>query len=61
MITLPLGIGDASASSLEYMKKFADAVDRKSGFTLILDFIIRQSSLVKDPQSAGLAVYAQVF
>jgi hypothetical protein len=45
------------------MKKFADAVavDRKSGFILILDFIIRQNSLVKDPQSTGLAVYAQVF
>ncbi|RCV31745.1 hypothetical protein SETIT_6G202800v2 [Setaria italica] len=61
--TLPLGIGDASTSSLEAMKKFADAVvvDRKSVFTLSQDFAIRQNSLVKDLQSAGLAVYAQVF
>lgn len=61
--TLPLGIGDASTSSLEAMKKFADAVvvDRKSVFTLSQAFAIRQNSLVKDLQSAGLAVYAQVF
>ncbi|CAO2211420.1 unnamed protein product [Urochloa humidicola] len=61
--TLPLGIGDASTSSLEAMKKFADAVvvDRTSVFTLSSDFIIRQNSIVKDLQSTGLAVYAQVF
>ena len=62
--TLPSGIGDVSTSSLEAVKKFADAVvvDKdNSVFTSSLDFIIRQSSLVKDPQSAGLAVYAQVF
>ncbi|CAL4999668.1 unnamed protein product [Urochloa decumbens] len=61
--TLPLGIGDASTSSLEAMKKFADAVvvDRTSVFTLSSDFVIRQNSIVKDLQSTGLAVYAQVF
>uniref|UniRef100_K3ZGZ7 glycerophosphodiester phosphodiesterase n=1 Tax=Setaria italica TaxID=4555 RepID=K3ZGZ7_SETIT len=61
--TLPLGIGDASTSSLEAMKNFANAVvvDRKSVFTLSRAFAIRQNSLVKHLQSAGLAVYAQVF
>jgi glycerophosphoryl diester phosphodiesterase len=61
--TLPLGVGDASASSLEAMKKFADAVvvDRNSVFTLSQDFAIRQNNIVKHLQSAGLAVYAQVF
>ncbi|CAO2169575.1 unnamed protein product [Urochloa humidicola] len=61
--TLPLDIGDASTSSLEAMKKFADAVvvDKKSVFTLSRDFVIRQNSLVKDLQSTGLGVYAQVF
>ncbi|WVZ92287.1 hypothetical protein U9M48_038364 [Paspalum notatum var. saurae] len=61
--TLPLGFGDASNSSLKDIKKFADAVavDRNSVFTLSADFIIRQNNLMKDLQSAGLPVYAQVF
>ena len=61
--TLPSGIGDASNSSLKDIKKFAHAVaiDRRSVFTLSYDFIIRQNRLVQDLQSAGLAVYAQVF
>ncbi|XP_066380350.1 glycerophosphodiester phosphodiesterase GDPDL4-like [Miscanthus floridulus] len=61
--TLPSGIGDASNSSLKDIKKFAHAVvvDRISVFTLSYDFIIRQNRLVQDLQSAGLAVYAQVF
>ncbi|CAD6264624.1 unnamed protein product [Miscanthus lutarioriparius] len=61
--TLPLSIGDASNSSLKDIKKFAHAVvvDRISVFTLSYDFIIRQNRLVQDLQSAGLAVYAQVF
>lgn len=61
--TLPSGIGDAYNSSLKDIKKFAEAVvvDRKSVFTLSSDFIIRQNRLVQDLQSAGLAVYAQVF
>lgn len=61
--TLPSNIGDASASSLADVKKFAHAVviDKNSVFTLSAHFIIRQTSLVKDLQSAGLAVYVQVF
>jgi hypothetical protein len=62
--TLPSGIGDVSTSSLEAVKKFADAVvvDKdNSVFTSSLAFIIRQNNLMKDLQSAGLAVYAQVF
>jgi len=62
--TLPSGIGDVSTSSLEAVKKFADAVvvDKdNSVFTSSLDFIIRQNNLMRDLQSAGLAVYAQVF
>ncbi|KAG0545809.1 hypothetical protein BDA96_02G394100 [Sorghum bicolor] len=61
--TLPSGIGDASNSSLKDIKKFAEAVvvDSKSVFTLSSDFIIRQNSLVQDLQSAGLALYAEVF
>ncbi|XP_039855608.1 glycerophosphodiester phosphodiesterase GDPDL4-like isoform X2 [Panicum virgatum] len=61
--TLPLGIGEVSTSSLEAVKKFADAVvvDRNSVFTSSQSFIIRQNSLMKDLQSAGLAVYTQVF
>ena len=62
--TLPSGIGDVSTSSLEAVKKFADAVvvDKdNSVFTSSLDFIIRQNNLMKDLQSSGLAVYAQVF
>jgi len=61
--TLPLGIGEVSTSSLEAVKKFADAVvvDRNSVFTSSSSFIIRQNSLMKDLQSAGLAVYTQVF
>jgi hypothetical protein len=61
--TLPLGIGDASQSSLVDMKKFANAVvvERTSVFALSNDFIIRENSLVNDLQSVGLDVYAQVF
>jgi hypothetical protein len=61
--TLPQGIGDASNSSLADVKKFADAVviDKKSVFAQSLHFIINQTNLLKDLQSAGLAVYAQVF
>jgi hypothetical protein len=61
--TLPSDIGDASNSSLKDIKKFAHAVvvDRISVFTLSYNFIIRQNRLVHDLQSAGLAVYAQVF
>ncbi|XP_066353480.1 glycerophosphodiester phosphodiesterase GDPDL4-like isoform X2 [Miscanthus floridulus] len=61
--TLPSSIGDASNSSLKDIKKFAHAVvvDRLSVFTLSSNFIIRQNRLVQDLQSAGLAVYAQVF
>ena len=62
--TLPSGIGDVSTSSLEAVKKFADAVvvDKdNSVFTSSHDFIIRQNNLMKDLQSSGLAVYAQVF
>jgi len=61
--TLPSGIGDASNSSLKDIKQFAEAVvvDSKSVFTLSSDFIIRQNSLVQDLQSAGLALYAEVF
>ena len=61
--TLPLGIGEVSTSSLEAVKKFADTVvvDRNSVFTSSSSFIIRQNSLMKDLQSAGLAVYTQVF
>ncbi|RLN04015.1 glycerophosphodiester phosphodiesterase GDPDL4 isoform X1 [Panicum miliaceum] len=62
--TLPSGIGDVSTSSLEAVKKFADVVvvdKNNSVFTSSLDFIIRQNNLMKDLQSAGLAVYAQVF
>uniref|UniRef100_A0A0A8ZJM3 glycerophosphodiester phosphodiesterase n=1 Tax=Arundo donax TaxID=35708 RepID=A0A0A8ZJM3_ARUDO len=61
--TLPSDIGDASASSLVDMKKFADAVvvDKTSVFPTSKNFILRQTSLVKDLQAAGLAVYAQVF
>jgi glycerophosphoryl diester phosphodiesterase len=61
--TLPSGIGDVSSSSLKDIKKFAEAVvvDSKSVFTLSSDFIIRQNSLVQDLQSAGLALYAEVF
>jgi glycerophosphoryl diester phosphodiesterase len=61
--TLPSSIGDTSSSSLKDIKKFAHAVvvDRRSVFTLSYDFIIRQNRLVQDLQSAGLAVYAQVF
>ncbi|KAF8654544.1 hypothetical protein HU200_061737 [Digitaria exilis] len=61
--TLPADIGDASTSSIEDIKKFTDAVvvDRTSVFTISRDFIIRNNSLVKDLQSAGLAMYAQVF
>ncbi|XP_062195358.1 glycerophosphodiester phosphodiesterase GDPDL3-like [Phragmites australis] len=61
--TLPLDIGDASASSLVDMKKFADAVvvDKASVFALSAEFIINQTNLVKHLQSVGLAVYAQVF
>ncbi|XP_051203314.1 glycerophosphodiester phosphodiesterase GDPDL3-like [Lolium perenne] len=61
--TLPQGIGDASNSSLADIKEFADAVvvDKKSVFAQSLHFIINQTNLLKDLQSAGLAVYAQVF
>ncbi|KAL6858913.1 hypothetical protein ACP4OV_017915 [Aristida adscensionis] len=61
--TLPSGIGDAPASLLADVKKFADAVvvDKESVFAESESFIIRLTSLVKDLQSAGLAVYAQVF
>ncbi|KAL6646116.1 hypothetical protein ACP70R_017724 [Stipagrostis hirtigluma subsp. patula] len=61
--TLPSGVGDASASLLADVKKFADAVvvDKKSVFAQSERFVIRQTSLVKDLKSAGLAVYAQVF
>jgi len=62
--TLPSGIGDVSTSSLEAVKKFADAVvvDKdNSVFTSSHYFIIRQNNLMKDLQSSGLAVYAQVF
>ncbi|KAF7095268.1 hypothetical protein CFC21_097475 [Triticum aestivum] len=61
--TLPQGIGDASPSSLADVKEFAEAVvvDRNSFFAISLQFIINQTSLVKDLRSAGLTVYAQVF
>lgn len=44
-------------------KKFADAVvvNRESVYPNSQGFILRNTSLVKDLQSAGLAVYAQVF
>lgn len=61
--TLPPEIGEASASLLADVKKFADAVvvDRSSVFAESVHFIISQTSIVKDLQSAGLTVYAQVF
>jgi glycerophosphoryl diester phosphodiesterase len=61
--TLPQDIGDASNSSLADVKAFADAVvvDKRSVFAQSLHFIIKQTNLLKDLQSAGLAVYAQVF
>lgn len=61
--TLPPGIGDASPSSLADVKEFAEAVvvDKTSFFATSVQFIINQTSLVKDLQSAGLTVYAQVF
>uniref|UniRef100_A0A0E0EN54 glycerophosphodiester phosphodiesterase n=1 Tax=Oryza meridionalis TaxID=40149 RepID=A0A0E0EN54_9ORYZ len=61
--TLPLTIGDASASSLVDVKKFADAVivDRESIFPESQGFIMKETNLVKDLRSAGLAIYAQVF
>uniref|UniRef100_A0A0D9X9H4 glycerophosphodiester phosphodiesterase n=1 Tax=Leersia perrieri TaxID=77586 RepID=A0A0D9X9H4_9ORYZ len=61
--TLPSTVGDATASSIEDIKKFADAaiVDRQSVFVESNGFILRQTNLVKDLQSTGLAVYAQVF
>ncbi|TVU05251.1 hypothetical protein EJB05_48409 [Eragrostis curvula] len=61
--TLPSDIGDASPSSLVDIKKFASAVvvDKSSVFALSGDFVIKTNNLVKDLQSAGLDVYAQVF
>ncbi|KAG8047720.1 hypothetical protein GUJ93_ZPchr0008g13811 [Zizania palustris] len=61
--TLPSPIEDVSASSLTDVKKFADAVvvDRASVYRTNTNFIIKQTNIVKDFQSAGLAVYAQVF
>lgn len=61
--TLPQNIGDASNSSLADVKEFAHAVviDKSSVFAQSLHFIIKETNLVKDLQSAGLAVYAQVF
>ena len=61
--TLQPGIGDASASSLADVKEFAEAVvvDRSSFFAQSVHFIINQTSLLTDLQSAGLTVYAQVF
>uniref|UniRef100_A0A0E0LWN1 glycerophosphodiester phosphodiesterase n=1 Tax=Oryza punctata TaxID=4537 RepID=A0A0E0LWN1_ORYPU len=61
--TLPSNIGDVTASSVAEIKKFADAVivDRQSVFAESSGFIVRITNLVKDVQSAGLAVYAQVF
>lgn len=61
--TLPSTIGDASASSLVDVKKFADAVivDRESIFPESQGFIMKETNLVKDLRSAGLAIYAQVF
>lgn len=61
--TLPLGIGDASNSSLQDMKNFAEAVvvDRGSVFAVSYAFIEGQNRLVPDLQAAGLAVFAQVF
>uniref|UniRef100_A0A0D9X5J5 glycerophosphodiester phosphodiesterase n=1 Tax=Leersia perrieri TaxID=77586 RepID=A0A0D9X5J5_9ORYZ len=61
--TLPSTVGDATASSIEDIKKFADAaiVDRQSVFVESNGFILRETNLVKDLQSAGLAVYAKVF
>jgi len=61
--TLPTNIGDASNSSLADVKEFADAVvvQKSSVFAQSLHFIIKQTSLVKELQSAGLAVYVQWF
>ncbi|XP_052165142.1 glycerophosphodiester phosphodiesterase GDPDL3-like [Oryza glaberrima] len=61
--TLPSTIGDASASSLVDVKKFADAVivERESIFPESQGFIMKETNLVKDLRSAGLAIYAQVF
>uniref|UniRef100_J3MU80 glycerophosphodiester phosphodiesterase n=2 Tax=Oryza brachyantha TaxID=4533 RepID=J3MU80_ORYBR len=61
--TLPPKIGDASASSLVDVKKFADAVvvQRVSIFPTSQGFIMRETNLMKDLRSAGLAIYAQVF
>ena len=61
--TLPQGIGSASATSLVAVKEFADAVvvERNSVFALSNFFIIKQTDLVEELHSVGLATYAQVF
>uniref|UniRef100_A0A0D9X9H5 glycerophosphodiester phosphodiesterase n=1 Tax=Leersia perrieri TaxID=77586 RepID=A0A0D9X9H5_9ORYZ len=61
--TLPPNIGDASASSLVDVKKFADAVvvDRDSIFPVSKGFIMRGTNLTKDLHSAGLAVFRNEF
>ncbi|BAF29750.1 Os12g0456700, partial [Oryza sativa Japonica Group] len=61
--SLPLKVGDVSDSCVADIKKFADAVivDRESVFAESKGFIIRKSKVVEDVQSAGLAVYVEVF
>uniref|UniRef100_A0A0E0BSF5 glycerophosphodiester phosphodiesterase n=1 Tax=Oryza glumipatula TaxID=40148 RepID=A0A0E0BSF5_9ORYZ len=61
--SLPLKVGDVSDSCVADIKKFADAVivDRESVFAESKGFIIRKSKVVEDVQSAGLALYVEVF
>lgn len=61
--SLPVKVGDVSDSCVADIKKFADAVivDRESVFAESKGFIIRKSKVVEDVQSAGLAVYVEVF